>query len=44
MEEKMNSGNISFEELQKAAARISELIALIDEKELRWLELSEKIN
>ncbi len=41
LEEKM-SGNLSYEELQQAAARISTIIQLLDEKELRWLELSEK--
>jgi ATP-binding cassette subfamily F protein uup len=43
LEEKMNLGLMPFEELQKAAARIGELAQLIDEKEMRWLELSEKI-
>jgi ATP-binding cassette subfamily F protein uup len=41
LEEKM-SGNLSYEELQQAAARISTIIQLLDDKELRWLELSEK--
>jgi ATP-binding cassette subfamily F protein uup len=31
-----------FNALQKAAERISQIIQLLDEKELRWLELSEK--
>lgn len=43
LEEKMNSGSLNFEELQKAAARIGEIAALLDEKEMRWLELSERI-
>ncbi len=42
LEEKMG-GNIGYDALQKAAARISEIIQQIDEKEMRWLELSEKI-
>ena len=42
IEEKMNSGNLNFEELQKAAARVGEIVALLDEKEMRWLELSER--
>lgn len=42
LEAKMAAGNIGFDELQKAAARIGELIELIDTKEMRWLELSEK--
>ncbi len=41
-EAKMAAGNVSFDELQKAAARVGELIELIDVKEMRWLELSEK--
>ena len=43
LEEKMNSGNMSYDELQKAAERISTIAQLLDEKEMRWLELSEKI-
>jgi ATP-binding cassette subfamily F protein uup len=43
LEEKMNSGSIGFEELQRAAARIGEITTLLDEKEMRWLELSERI-
>ena len=39
--EKLNSGNTAFEELQQLAVRIEELTSLLDEKELRWLELSE---
>ena len=43
LEEKMNTGKLSYDELQKAAARVSEIITLLDEKEMRWLELSERI-
>jgi ATP-binding cassette subfamily F protein uup len=39
--EKLNSGNAPFDELQQLAVRIGEIAALLDEKELRWLELSE---
>lgn len=39
--EKLNSGNLPFDELQQAANRIGEITSLLDEKELRWLELSE---
>jgi ATP-binding cassette subfamily F protein uup len=39
--EKLNSGNAPFEELQQLAVRIGEITAQLDEKELRWLELSE---
>lgn len=38
--EKMN-GNIPFEELQQLSERIGVIAALLDQKELRWLELSE---
>jgi len=39
----MNGGSMNYEDLQQAAERISTLVQLIDEKEMRWLELSEKI-
>jgi ATP-binding cassette subfamily F protein uup len=42
-EAKMAAGNLGFDELQKAAARIGELIEQIDTKEMRWLELSERV-
>ncbi|MGZ5247478.1 MAG: ABC-F family ATP-binding cassette domain-containing protein [Flavitalea sp.] len=38
---KLNSGNAGFEELQQLANRIGEITALLDEKEMKWLELSE---
>ena len=41
LEEKLSSGILSHEELTKAADRIGEIINLIEEKEMRWLELSE---
>lgn len=40
LENSLNSGTLSYEELRKASARIGEIMALIDEKETRWLELS----
>ena len=39
--EKLNSGTSPFEELQRLSTRIGEITQLLDEKELRWLELSE---
>jgi len=39
--EKLNSGSTPFEELQQLSVRIGEVTRLLDEKELRWLELSE---
>lgn len=41
LERKMSSGTLSFAELNDASSRIRELMALIDEKELRWLELQD---
>jgi ABC transport system ATP-binding/permease protein len=42
LEEKLSNGSFAFEELQKAAERIGTITMLIDEKEMRWLELSER--
>ncbi|MFT3844444.1 MAG: ABC-F family ATP-binding cassette domain-containing protein [Lacibacter sp.] len=39
--QKLNSGSLSFEELQTFSNRIGEVTSLLDEKEMRWLELSE---
>jgi ABC transport system ATP-binding/permease protein len=39
--ERLSIGNIPYEELQRLSHRIGELSAILDEKELRWLELSE---
>ncbi len=41
LEEQLSSGTLSHEELTAAADRIGRLIATIEEKEMRWLELSE---
>lgn len=41
LERKMSSGTLSFAELNDASSRIRELMTLIDEKELRWLELQD---
>ena len=38
---KLNNGDTPFEELQVLSQRIGEVTRLLDEKELRWLELSE---
>ena len=43
LEVKMNNGNLGFEKLQEMAERVSEIIVLLDKKEMRWLELSEKV-
>jgi ABC transport system ATP-binding/permease protein len=39
--EKFSTGSLPFDEVQKLSARIAEINSLVDEKELRWLELSE---
>lgn len=41
LEEKLSSGSLPFEELQEVSKHIELVIATIDEKELRWLELNE---
>ncbi len=41
LEIKMSS-NIAYDELQKISGRVTEIIAALDEKEMRWLELSER--
>jgi ABC transport system ATP-binding/permease protein len=41
--EKLNNSDTNFEELQKLSTRIGEITAQLDEKELRWLELSEMV-
>ena len=43
IEESLSSGNMEFEQLQRASERIAEIIELTDEKEMRWLELSENV-
>lgn len=39
--EKLNSGTLSNEELQDTGKRLGELMEELEEKEMRWLELSE---
>lgn len=41
LEEELSSGTLPYDRLTKCSERIEELIALIDEKEMRWLELNE---
>ena len=38
---KISSGLLPYSELQAASARYAEVSDLVDEKEMRWLELSE---
>jgi ATP-binding cassette subfamily F protein uup len=41
--EKMSTGNLGFEELQKLSDRMIAITQALEEKELRWLELSEMV-
>ncbi len=41
LENMLGSGENNYEKLQKISARIAEIISLLDEKVLRWLELDE---
>ena len=41
--EQLNNRNTSFGELQDISIRINEINKLLDEKELRWLHLSEHV-
>ena len=41
LETALNSGTLDTDELVKSSQRIAEIIDLLDEKEMRWLELSE---
>jgi ATP-binding cassette subfamily F protein uup len=43
LEVKLNNGSLDFEKLQSISEEISELIILLDKKETRWLELSERV-
>lgn len=41
MEAKLQQSDLPYEELQKVSDRISEIVALLEEREMRWLELDE---
>jgi len=43
LEQSLSEGNFPYEEISRMSVRIGEIIAELDEKELRWLELSESI-
>lgn len=42
LEQRLNQGDLPFDELQALSLRIGELTGLLDEKEMRWLELDER--
>lgn len=41
LSDQMNSGDLSYDELTRTAERVSKIGILLDQKEMRWLELSE---
>ena len=41
IEAQLSLGTMGIDELTKASNRVAEIIELLDEKEMRWLELSE---
>ncbi len=41
LEEALSSGNLTSEELTASSTRIGEVMELLDEKEMRWLELTD---
>ncbi|MBR4996199.1 MAG: ABC-F family ATP-binding cassette domain-containing protein [Alistipes sp.] len=41
LEEQLSSGTLSVSELSSASERIGEIISTLEEKEMRWLELSD---
>ena len=43
LENLLGSGNLDFEAITKNSNRIGEIQALLEEKEMRWLELSEML-
>ena len=43
LEAKLSSGTMPFDQLQATSERIGQIMELTDEKELRWLELSENL-
>ena len=42
--EKMSKPGLAYDELQQLSERITEVTQLLEEKEMRWLELSEYAN
>jgi ATP-binding cassette subfamily F protein uup len=43
LHEKLNNSSLPYDEIQKITTRLTNIAATIDEKELRWLELSELV-
>ncbi len=43
LEKSLSSGNLDYGKVQEASKRFEELTSLLDEKEMRWLELQENL-
>lgn len=43
LQEELNSGKLKYEDLMKTTERITEIMTSLNEKEMRWLELSDKV-
>ena len=43
LEQKLSSGVLPYDKIQEASARFGEIKDLLDEKEMRWLELQESV-
>ncbi len=43
LEESLSSGNLDYGKVQEVSKRFEELTAILDEKEMRWLELQENL-
>jgi ATP-binding cassette subfamily F protein uup len=41
LEDKLNSGKLDYDDLEKTSIRVSEIIDILDYKTLRWMELEE---
>jgi ATP-binding cassette subfamily F protein uup len=41
LEAELSSGTLPYDRITEISKRIEELVSLIDEKEMRWLELNE---
>jgi ATP-binding cassette subfamily F protein uup len=41
LEAELSSGTLAYDRITEISKRIEELVSLIDEKEMRWLELNE---
>ncbi|MCD6597769.1 MAG: ABC-F family ATP-binding cassette domain-containing protein [Bacteroidales bacterium] len=44
LEESLNSGTLDYADLEKASKDLKEILELIDEKTLRWMELDEYVS